>query len=207
MKYFIIKYVNGKHCHGCGNLVLFHNKYPIDNDQSLSNVTVDWRRYEYSNYSTSSSDAHSKRIDLREDKICVTYFFKKFESEIYKYTKHSHRAWWQDLQIKHSREIFPAGTILSVVDFAENYTFATQKEIQSEYYHSNQVLIFSHVLYRHSQQDVDGIESTCDNRDVIKEYHFYINNDHTHDTHFVQCCIEIFFYDSLKRCEVKFNEH
>ena len=33
-------------------MVLFHNKYPIDNDQSLSNVTVDWRRYEYNNYST-----------------------------------------------------------------------------------------------------------------------------------------------------------
>ena len=31
------KCVNGKHCHGCGNIVLFHNKYPIDNDQSLSN--------------------------------------------------------------------------------------------------------------------------------------------------------------------------
>ena len=58
------KCVNGKHCHGCGNLVLFHNKYPIDNDQSLSNVTVDWRRYEYNIYSTSSSDAHSKRIEL-----------------------------------------------------------------------------------------------------------------------------------------------
>ena len=95
----------------------------------------------------------------------VTDFIKKFESEIYKYTKHSHRARWQDLQFKHSREIFPTGTILSVVDFAENYTFAAQKEIQSEYYHSDQVSIFVHVLYRHSQQDVDGIESTCDNRD------------------------------------------
>ena len=42
-------------------------------------------------------------------------------------------------------------------------TFVEQKEIQSEYYHSDQVSIFVHVLYRHSQQDVDGIESTCDN--------------------------------------------
>ena len=55
-----------------------------------------------------------------------------------------------------------------MVDFAENYTFATQKKIQSEYYHSDQVSIFVHVLYRHSQQDVDGIEITCENRDVIK---------------------------------------
>ena len=67
---------------------------------------------------------------MREDKICVTDFLKKFESEIYKYTKHSHRARWQDLQFKHSHEIFSAGTILSVVDFAENYTFAAQKIIK-----------------------------------------------------------------------------
>ena len=61
-------------------------------------------------------------------------FLKKFEEEIYKYTKHLHRARWKDLQFKQSREVFPPGTILSVVDFAENYTFAAQKEIQSEYY-------------------------------------------------------------------------
>ena len=96
------------------------------------------------------------------------------------------------------REIFPTRTILSIVHFAENYTFSTQKEIQSEYYHFDQVSIFVHVLYRHSQQYVDGIEITCDNRDVIKEYHFYISDDRTHDTHFVQHCIEKKFYDSLK---------
>ena len=47
----------------------------------------------------------------------------------------------------------------------------------------------------------------CDNRDVIKEYHFYISDDRIHYTHFVQHCIEFVFYDSLKRREVKFNEH
>ena len=56
--------------------------------------------------------------------------------------------------IQNSREIFPAGTILFVVDFAENYTFAAQKEIQSEYYHSDQVSIFVHVPYRHSLKKI-----------------------------------------------------
>ena len=70
-----------------------------------------------------SSNAISKRIDLKVDKICVIYFLNKFEEEIYKYTKHSHRAQWKYLQFKQSREVFPQGTILYVVDFAENYTF------------------------------------------------------------------------------------
>ena len=92
---------------------------------------------------------------------------------------------------------FHRGTIFSVVDFVENYTFEAQKEIQSEYYHSDQVSIFFHVLYRHAQQNVDDIERTNDNRRLIKEYHFYINDDHTHDTHYVQHCFDI-IYGSLK---------
>ena len=62
--------------------------------------------------------------------------------QIYKYIKNCHKARWQDLQFKQSREVFPKGTILSVVDFVENYTFSPQKEIQSKYYHSDQVSIF-----------------------------------------------------------------
>ena len=72
--------VGGKKCDNCGNIALFHHKYPIDiNDQSLSNIIVDWKRYEYvthSHNSISSSNTLSKRIDLQEDKIS---FYKVFE--------------------------------------------------------------------------------------------------------------------------------
>ena len=93
-----------------------------------------------------------------------------------------------------------------MVDFVENYTFEAQTEIQSEYYHSAQVSIFVHVLYRHAQQNVDDIESTNDNRHVIKEYHFYISDDRTHDTHYVQHSFDI-IYGSLKTRGVVMNEH
>jgi hypothetical protein len=156
------KCVGGKKCDHCGNLTLFHNKYSIDiNDQSLSNIKVKWKRYEYIHTSISSNNSTSaKRIDLQEEEIFVIEFLKKFETKIYKYTKHSHRARWQDLQFKKSHEIFPPGTILSIVDFAENYTFVAQNEIQSEYYHSDQVSMLVHILYRHAEQNVDHIEST-----------------------------------------------
>ena len=87
-------------------------------------------------------------------------------------TLNSHGSRWQYLEFKHSREVFELGTILSVVDFAKNYTFAPQREIQSEYYHSDQVSIFVHVLYRHAQESIDGRDSTPQSCDVIKEYHF-----------------------------------
>ena len=80
-----------------------------------------------------------------------------------------------------------------MVDFTENYTFEAQKEIQSEYYHSDQVSIFFHVLYRHAQHNVDDMEITNDNQHVIKEYHFYINDDWTDDTHYVQHFFDIIY--------------
>ena len=35
---------------------------------------------------------------------------------------------------------------------------------------------------------------------------FYISDDHTHDTYFVQHCFGK-IYESLKSCGIKFNEH
>ena len=47
------------------------------------------------------------------------------------------------MQFKQLDDHFPQVTIFSVIDLTENYTFEAQKEIQSEYYHSDQVSIFS----------------------------------------------------------------
>ena len=102
--------------------------------------------------------------------------------------------------------MFPKGTILSVVDFAENYTFSPQKEIQSEYYHLDQVSIFVHILYRHAELVIDGFDSDENNREVIKEYHFYISDDRTHDTCFFQHCFNVIYNELLKR-RVTFKEH
>ena len=87
----------------------------------------------------------SKRIVLLEDDISVTYFMEKLGEKKYKYIKHSHTTWWQYVHFKQSRDVFSKGTILSVVDFAENYTLTSQKEIQSEYYHSYQVSIIVNI--------------------------------------------------------------
>ena len=72
---------------------------------------------------SSSSHVPSKRIDLLEDEIPISDFMDKFQSQIYKYIKKSHRSRWKALEFKHYREVFEPSTILSVVDFVENYTF------------------------------------------------------------------------------------
>ena len=68
-----------------------------------------------------------------------------------------------------------------MVNFTKNYTIIPQKEIQSEYYHLYQVSIFVHILYRPAELDINGYDSNENNREVIKEHHFYISDDRTHD--------------------------
>ena len=71
------------------------------------------------------------------------------------------------------QDTFPCGTIVSVVDFAKNYTLQPQNEIQSQYYHSEQVSLMVHITYRH------GLNSSEEQREILKEYHFYISDDST----------------------------
>ena len=52
-------------------------------------------------------------------------FFEKTQQ----YVKHVHVARWQDDQFRACRDTFPIGTILSMVNFVENYTLQPQNEI------------------------------------------------------------------------------
>ena len=121
-------------------------------------------------------------------------FYKKNEQ----YVQHVHVARWQDEQYRKIRDNFPIGTILSIVDFAENYTLQPQNEIQSQYYHSDQVNIMVHITYRH------GPESSINNMIIQKETHFYISDDICHDLHYVQHCFRI-FYDQLKEGDIQMD--
>ena len=79
----------------------------------------------------------------------VCDFISELHGKIQQYIQHVDMAQWQAEQFRICRDTFPLGTILSVVDFAENYTLQPQNEIQSQYYHSEQVSIMVHIRYRH----------------------------------------------------------
>ena len=80
-----------------------------------------------------------------------------------------------------------------MVDFAKNYTFTPHKEIQSKNYHSYQVYMLVHILYRHVELNLDGLDSNENNCEVNREYHFYISYDRTCDTYFSQHCFNIIY--------------
>ena len=134
-------------------------------------------------------------------------FMTKFRSLIYPHIQHCHSARWQAKQFRDSKNCFPPGCILSVVDFSENYTFVPHTEIQSQYYHSEQVAIFVQVTYRHAQFEVDQIERLDENQHIIiKEVHFYISDDRVHDRSYVAHCFAMFFED-LRNHGINVSEH
>ena len=77
-------------------MALFDAKYPIDpNDPQLSNHIVKWKRYEYVDYiHVTDSMTTSRKIDLVEYDISVTYFMESLIEKIYRYIKHSHTTRW-----------------------------------------------------------------------------------------------------------------
>jgi hypothetical protein len=62
-----------------------------------------------------------------------------------------------------------------VVGFSKNYTLQPKNEIESQYYHSDKVIIMVHITYR------NGLDSSEDNRVILKEYNFYISDNRFHD--------------------------
>lgn len=54
-----------------------------------------------------------------------------------------------------------------MTDFAENYSFEVQIEIQELYYHSNQMTILVHITYPQNPQYNPGISGSLQ---IIKEY-------------------------------------
>ena len=97
-------FVGGRRWPECGNLALFHRHFSIDPIHSrVSNIIVTWKIYEYVTMNAlSSSSTPSKMIDLLEEKNLIPKFLEKFQNQIYKYIKHSHRFRWQAVEFKHS---------------------------------------------------------------------------------------------------------
>ena len=72
--------------------------------------------------------------------------------------------------------------------------------MQPIYYNSIQVSISVDIAFIHAH------DSTEDGRKVLREYHFYISDDWTHSSKFVQGFFRV-FYDNLRERDEKYNQN
>jgi hypothetical protein len=156
---------------------------PLELDPESPHL-VKWRRYE--RIDTGARDADGRAIRRMREVYKETAPFELLQHlkpTLQHYIHHNFVATWQDTQAKLAMKSLAEGVILSHIDFVENYDFKVRNEIQSEYYESITVTILVHITYR-----VQVDRESGENR-VIKEGHFYISDDKSHDTFFVQHCL------------------
>jgi hypothetical protein len=99
---------------------------------------------------------------------------------------------WEDEQFRTCLASFSDDTMVSVIDYAENYSFEVQNEVQSMHWHSYQVTILVHIMCVRNPHPNPDDESTQN----IMTYHFYISDDKLHDSYFVQNCLQL-YWDSV----------
>ena len=93
----------------------------------------------------------TKRLEYVEEELPIVTFMDKFKNLIQLYIRHAFFAKWQAQQFQTLRDNFSLGMIVSVVDFAENYSFVHQKIIQSDYFFSSRSLLwYMFVIDMHS---------------------------------------------------------
>jgi hypothetical protein len=131
------------------------------------------------------SDQHALRLEHKM--ILPSDQDIDFKTSLEGFLTHNFEAQWQDEQFKTCMENLSPDAIVSVIDFAENYSFKWQNEVQSQHWFSFQVTILVHITFR-IHPEWDGVDPETM---LLTEYHFYISDDKSHDNQFVQYCFSL----------------
>jgi hypothetical protein len=169
-------------CTNCGI-----SKFPLCplEENSPADYSVKWKCFEKTVVGQTEDGQPKKRIREVYKSTSGEEFLNYLKPNLEKFVTHNFVARWQDSQCENAMRDLPSDSILSHIDFAENYSFQIQNEIQSMHWFSHQVTILVHLTYRKNPFPDPLLEGS----EWIKESHFYVSDDKEHDTLFVQHCL------------------
>lgn len=168
-------------CGQCG----VHLMELLPEEESNEGVVI-WRRYEYvSTGKFLANGQEKKKLALVTKETPPSQMFGYFKDLLKDYPLHSFMAKWKREQLDSLLEHLPLDHAVAIHDYSEGYTCRSQDETQSEYFDVAKVSLHVTILYRHSTEKNDGIESTQDNPEVVKEHVFVISDDVIQDNNSV----------------------
>ena len=128
-----------------------------------------------------------KQVIRLEYKVTIPRDFLIYAApKMKQFVWHQFVACWQDCQFKNSVQNLKQGEMLSLVDFAQNYSYKGQNEIQSQHWFSFQCTILVHITYQiNASHNPDDPKS----KRLQTQYHYYISDDRVHDSLYVQHCL------------------
>ena len=147
---------------------------------------------------TDGNGRDKKRLTITTKETSPGEMFGYFKSLLKGFPSHQFRASWQHKQFKALMANLPLNHACCVRDYSEHYACRYQ-EAQSLYFAQTQASLHVTILYRHSSQERDGVESTKEEPKIITEQLFVISPDLKHDHHSVHKCREL-LADHLKEC-------
>ena len=80
-----------------------------------------------------------------------------------------------------------------MIDYAEDYTFEIQNEVQSMHWHSYQITIFVQITWHRHFSTTDAHNGSK----FFMKYNLYVSDNKTHDNFFVQHCLTL-HWENLK---------
>jgi hypothetical protein len=98
----------------------------------------------------------SKRLKLEYMETIPNIFINYFKPKLVAFIEHNFFARWQDIQFKSLLATIPKD-VVSIIDFAKNYGFKVQNEVQFMHWHTTHVSILVHITYRWSMPLGDDI--------------------------------------------------
>lgn len=126
--YYKMPFLEG-FCAICGGLQHLPRCVHLESTHEIGTKLVSFGKYKTITYGVKDGK-DLKRCELVKNDICVAQFMKMFQEKlVYVYIMHTHRARWLDEKFKLCKDTFPLGTIVSIIDFAENYTLQPQNEV------------------------------------------------------------------------------
>lgn len=170
-----------RRCAQCG----VHLMELLSEEASNEGVVI-WRRYEYvSTEKFLANGQEKKKLALVTKETPPSQMFGYFKDLLKDYPLHSFMAKWQREQLDSLLEYLPLDHAVAIHDYSEGYTCRSQDETQSEYFDVAKVSLHVTILYRHSTEKNDGIESTEENPEIVKEHVFVISDDVIQDNNSV----------------------
>ncbi|XP_044165992.1 uncharacterized protein LOC114951811 [Acropora millepora] len=154
-------------------------------EEASNEGAVIWSRYEYvSTEKFLANGQEEKKLALVTKETPPSQMIGYFK-DLKDYPLHSFMAKWQREQLDTLLEYLPLDHVVAIHDYSEGYTCRSQDETQSEYFDVAKVSLHVTILYRHSTEKNDGIESTEENPEVVKEHVFVISDDVIQDNNSV----------------------
>lgn len=111
------------------------------------------------------SGQEKKRIQEVFKETSPGEFVAYLKTKVGAFVTHNFVANWQDFECRKMMDNLPCGVLISHIDFAENYSFAIQNEVQSMHWFSTSITILVHITLCKIPAGVDGEEGG-----IVKTY-------------------------------------